>query len=504
MQKTILPIIVGLALLMACSPYIKSSQYPTIPAEPTLAPTLTNTVQLLESTPTDTTAATQVRPAIPDIPIMTLDVLLDYDNHWAEVSETIIYPNITGIPLTYLVLAIESNFWPGAFNLSSATVDGTPVSPVLDEQYMEIQLPNVLQPEMTTELKFQYTLDLPVLRDPGIGERNLTTFGYSNRQLNLSNWYPFVVPYDAEKGWQLNDPWLSGEYLVYPLADYMVHLHFSDPANPPIVAASGSELPTLQTGPASNFHHYILGRGRAFAISASYEYQVSEQNEGGVLVRSYYFPEHQSAGEAVLQTTAQAVRIFSEKFGPYPHLSLSAVEADFDDGMEYSGLYFLSNVYYAQYDGTPMNYATLLSAHETGHNWWFEQVANDQAWEPWLDEALTTYSELIFLESAYPDLTNWWWDFRVNKYNPKGWVDSSIYTGGKFRPYVNAVYLRGAQFLQDLRLRMGDEAFFAFLRDYLDQMDGSIATKENFLTILREHTSADLSDIIAEYFQDPQ
>jgi Peptidase family M1 domain len=456
--------------------------------------------------PTDTPASTptETQPVVPEIPMMNLEVLLDYDAHRAEVAETIIYPNQTGIPLTYLVLAIESNFWPGAFNLVSASMDGIPVTPILEEQYMEIQLPQVLQPESVVTLQFQYTLDIPVLKDPGLGELNLTTFGYSDRQLNLSHWYPFVVPYIPEKGWLLNDPWISGEYLVHPIADYTVHLRFSDPANPPIVAASGSEQPSPQTGPASNFHHYILARGRAFAISASYEYLVSEQDAGGVLVKSYYFPEHQTGGQAVLQASVDAILTFSEKFGPPPHPTLSAVEADFDDGMEFSGLYFLGGEYYARYDGTAMNYATLLAAHETGHQWWFERVANDQAKEPWLDEALTTYSELVFLEAVYPELVSWWWPFRVDEFEPKGWVDTSIYGGGKFRPYVNAVYLRGAHFIHDLRVRMGDEPFFAFMRDYLAQMNGGIATKENFLTILRQHTSADVSDIIAEYFQDPR
>ena len=183
---------------------------------------------------------------------------------------------------------------------------------------------------------------------------------------------------------------------------------------------------------------------------------------------------------------------------------MTAVEADFDDGMEFSGLYFLGNEYYARYDLTPQNYATLLAAHETAHQWWFERVANDQAKEPWLDEALSTYAEHVFLETAYPDLVSWWWLFRVDGFEPKGWVDTSIYGGGKFRPYVNAVYLRGAHFLEDLRGRMGNEAYFAFMRDYLTQMSGGIATKENFLTILRQHTSTDVSDIIAEYFQDPR
>jgi len=455
--------------------------------------------------PTSTLApSATAKPAVPDIPQMTLDVLMDYAAHRAEVKETILYPNRTGDPLTFLVLAVQPNFWQGAFILNSSSVDGAPVTPKLAEQRMEVQLPQVLAPDAMVVLNFDYTLNLPVLSVPGEGQKNLSTFGYSERQLNLAHWYPFVVPYLPGKGWVLHDPWLSGEYLVHDIADYTVHLHFSDPVNPPVVAASGEEIQSIQVGPASNFHHYQLKQGRAFAISASYDYLVSEQEAEGVTVRSYYFPEHQAAGQAVLQTTVQAIQIFTEKFGPPPHSTLSAVEADFEDGMEFSGLYFLSRDYYNQYDGTPQNYATLLAAHETAHQWWFERVANDQALEPWLDEALATYAEHVFLETAYPRLVNWWWSFRVDAYAPKGWVDTSIYDGGKFRPYVNAVYLRGAHFLDDLRGRIGDEAYFAFMKDYLTQMNGRIATKENFLTILRQHTSVDVSDIIAEYFQDPR
>ncbi len=490
--------------LTACAPVPASppaaATLPPTPSIPSLLPAATSLPPVAITIPNPT----ETPPSVPEIPQMTLEVLLDYPAHRADVNETIIYPNRTGDPLTYLVLAVEPNFWPGAFTLTKAIVDGIPVTPALDEQHMEIQLPQVLAPDGMITLSFQYTLNIPVLSNPAAGEKNLTTFGYSDRQLNLAHWYPFVVPYLPGEGWVLHKPWLSGEHLVHDIADYTVHLHFSDPANPPVVAASGVEQPSPQVGPASNFHHYRLERGRAFALSASYEYMVSEQDAEGVTVRSYYFPEHQAAGEAVLQASAQAVQIFTEKFGPPPHPILSAVEGDFADGMEFSGLYFLSRDYYNQYDGTPQNYATLLAAHETAHQWWFERVANDQALEPWLDEALATYAEHVFLETTYPELVNWWWSFRVDAYNPKGWVDTTIYGGGKFRPYVNAVYLRGAHFLDDLRSRMGDESYFDFMRDYLAQMSGEISTKENFLTILRQHTSADVSDIIAEYFQEPR
>ena len=46
----------------------------------------------------------------------------------------------------------------------------------------------------------------------------------------------------------------------------------------------------------------------------------------------------------------------------------------------------------------------------------------------------------------------WWWIYRIDFYNPQGWVDIPVYAGGGFTPIrTNAVYFRGAHFLDDLR-----------------------------------------------------
>jgi aminopeptidase N len=185
------------------------------------------------------------------------------------------------------------------------------------------------------------------------------------------------------------------------------------------------------------------------------------------------------------------------------------VEADFLDGMEYDGLYFLSHGFYDLYDGTPKGYLTFIAAHETAHQWWYGLVGNDQALEPWLDEAMCTYMEHIFYENVYADyqpdsgqsLVDWWWYYRVNFYDPHGWVDGAIYDFDKFRPYRDAVYLNGAKFLDDLRNLIGDQAFFAFLRDYAKQNRYRVATATDFFAILRENTNKELDGLIAEYFQ---
>jgi aminopeptidase N len=218
------------------------------------------------------------------------------------------------------------------------------------------------------------------------------------------------------------------------------------------------------------------------------------------MVISYSFPTDTRASEQVLKDTAQALGLYSDLFSPYPYASLSVVEADFLDGMEFSGLYFLSRGFYNLYDGTPQGYLTAIAVHETAHQWWYNQVGNDQALEPWLDEALCTYSERIFYENIYPDLLSWWWAFRVDYYEPSGVIDGAIYDYYSFLTYRDSVYLHGAQFLEELRTIIGDDAFFAFLRDYAARFANQQVTGDDFFAILQEHTTKDMSRMRSKYF----
>ena len=220
-------------------------------------------------------------------------------------------------------------------------------------------------------------------------------------------------------------------------------------------------------------------------------------------VTSYYLqPIYEAAATAALNTSAQAIEIFSQRFGPYPHATLAVVINNFNDKIKFSALYFHSAGLYNLYDGSMSNLVVSVAAHETAHQWWFEQVGNDQALQPWLDEALCAYSEHVYYESASPaSIDQWWWIYRVDAYNPQGWVDIPIYAGGGFQPYTNAVYFRGAHFLDELRARLGDEAFFAVLQTYLGQQQGKIATAEGFFRLLREQTTVDFSDLERAYFQ---
>lgn len=436
-------------------------------------------------------------PKTPDIPIREkyiLNTVIDYDRHFVTVEETIIYPNHTGQPLDKLTLAIAANLWPNCFDLTQLAVDGVPVTNFsLNAHQLDITLPTPLTPDSVSTLTLSYSLSLPYMDQANSLRARI--FGYSDIQMNLVNWYPFVVPFKNGE-WLIREPWSHGEYLIYPIADFDVDLKFTNTENLPVVAASGF---AESNGEST---HYTLTEGRTFAISASRNFQVSSLRVGDTTVYSYYFPIFKSAGEAAMIASAQALQVFSEKFGPYPHKTLSVVIADFKDSMEFSALFFHSSSFYNLYDGTPFNYLTFVAVHETGHQWWFDQIASDQALEPWLDESLTTYSESLYYEALYPDKLSWWWSYRIDFFEPHGYIDIPVYDGQNDENYKHIVYFNGAHFLHDLRNRIGDEAFFAFIQDYVVQERDGISTREDFFRILNEHTDADYSDIVQEYFKD--
>ena len=462
----------------------------TVPVVSTPQPTATEVV-----IPTPT-AVPLTRPQY----IISAD--LDYPNQRVTVDERIRIMNPAGKVLNEIDLVVPPNNWRGVFSIQDITAGDLPLEGyTLNGVKLNLILGNTgWQTGEVLELHIQYTLNLPLQNNrPGYGP---SPFGYTELQTNLVDWYPMVVPYQEEVGWLIHEPYLFGEYLVYPAADFEVSLRLGTPGL--IVAASAVPLAE------GDQLQYSLSTARNFVFSISPDYQVLEEDLEGIKVYGYIFPMYQVSGQAVFETTVEALALYQELYGPYGQPSLTMVQADFYHGMEYEGLYFQSRGFFDTYAGSEQSYLISIAAHETAHQWWYGQVANDQALEPWLDEAFCTFSELAYYENYYPQSVDWWWNARVNYYQPSGRIDRSIYG---FQEYVdqylnyrNATYLQGARFMNALRDHLGDEVFYRFLREYGDENRDRIAAGDDFFGLLGEYL--DLSELtwLGEYFPllDPQ
>ncbi len=428
-----------------------------------------------------------------------IDAALDYYQHKVSVEMEIQIPHPGLETLDEIVLVVPPHAWPGAFSLEELRDgEGNPIPDYrLEGVRLEIPLTEDWLPGEMRQLQLRYLLTLPIQNArEGYGP---SPFGYTELQTNLVDWYPMVPPYDPAQGWVVHDPWIFGEYLVYPAADFQVSLAVTN--GPEVVVAASA-----QEEVDANLRSYRLEKGRNFVFSISPNYQVWEQQVGGTLVRGYHFPPYQFPAQAAFETTVEALTLYERVYGPYPQSALSMVQADFNHGMEYEGLFFLSRAMFDSYNGTPESYLIAIAAHETAHQWWYGQVANDQALEPWLDESLCTFTELVFYEQTHPESVDWWWAARINYYQPQGVIDGTIYDfavpgGDNYESYRQSIYLRGALFISQLREALGEEQFFAFLRSYGERYENQIAAGEDFFAVLGEYQEPESLSWLGEYFR---
>ncbi|MDO9087885.1 MAG: M1 family metallopeptidase [Anaerolineaceae bacterium] len=495
----ILLIIFFISLLLGSCSITKNPQELLVDTPLESQPLITVTPVLL---PVNTPTNEQIPTSQPvnvetefDLPDYKIKVSFNYGNQTANINETIRFFNTSTQPLNQLLLACDTLRYPGSFVLKKIIINNATEIDIEPEKFfLTIPLPEPLLPGEEINIEIDYLLKVPPIPPPA-DDRKPGIFGYSTLQTNFVDWYPFIPPLSENGEWVLHEPWFYGEYLVYDLANFHVEIELLNTPLGSTIAAS-----TLPTILEENRFIYESFGARNFVWSMSPSFIVESLEMEGITITTHTFPFHQKAGSHVLQESAKAIDLYSRLFSPYPRENLTIVEADFLDGMEYDGLFFLSRGFYNLFDNTPQNYLTAIAVHETAHQWWYAAIANDQALEPWLDEALCTYSELLFYEEYYPELVNWWWEYRVNFYQPEGFINKSIYDYQGFIPYRNATYLQGAKFLQNLRDDLGDEVFFDFLSEYARSQNNKISNESNFFQILGNYTNQDVKKNYPQYF----
>ena len=394
---------------------------------------------------------------------------IDYAQKAASVDQLLSFTNREDAPLESIILDVQANQWDGSFVLKELLVDESPAYHELDSNKLEIPLAIALPPSCVIEIELRFRLLPDVIRDGMRAFRGF--FGYSPRQLNLAHFLPNVAA-RINKEWRIHSPAIIGEQIVYDVADWRVEVHVPDAPEDLKLAAPGA-IKELEPG----LWQVELRQSRDFSLSLSEKFQLHEGlTDSGVEIAVYVLRDSQTgvnvnganSGSYVLAETTRAIELFERLFGKYRRERFVVVQGDFPDGMEFTGLVFVGSAWFAQFDGTPYNYLTLITIHEVAHQWWYARVGNDAALHPWLDEALATYSEYLFIESFFPEDRNWWWSFRVAGYFPQGDVDSTVYEFNTVRAYIDSIYLRGVQMLHNLREDIGDEPFFQLLRTYAE------------------------------------
>ncbi len=211
---------------------------------------------------------------------------------------------------------------------------------------------------------------------------------------------------------------------------------------------------------------------------------------------------------ALAEEVGGALEYMSGLFGPPPldTLNVSPIPGTFGQG--FAGLLYLSTSAYLSKAERPIAlqgaeaetfFSTILAPHETAHQWWGNLVGSRSYQDNWLMEALAQYSALLYLEkrkgaqAIEPVLDQ----FRTNllaKTESGSTVESTgpITWGERLNAYPardawrTITYDKGAWIIHMLRVWMGDERFFAMLREMCRRYAYQVIATEDFRELVKE------------------
>jgi hypothetical protein len=496
--------------LQGCSPSLLQETSPTAtiskitPDQTTGEPPHLPEVEVIQTQVLTSTPNPQISPTFTPSPSATplpegfqysnyfLLADLDYLSGLISIVQTISYTNTTGSPITALPLFAEINRFPVSLSISRFEVVDHPLANyILNNNILIISFDSdPVNPLETLKLTIQYSFQVPKMHS----EAGNGLFGKSQYQLNLFDWYFWLPAYSLEDGWLIHPPAGFAEHTSYPQANFDCLLSIENQPDGLVVTGSTDPLAT------NNSYHFLHSRARNLFISISPFFEVLEKSNEKVTVHSYFFPGHESAATVVLNASFDAIQIYGNTISPYHRSVLNIVETNLIDGMEGDGMYFLGSSFYDN-SATNQSLLALLAVHETAHQWWYAAVADDQAISPWLDEGFATFTEGIYYEnSPLADFT-WWKNYRMAGNPSTEYINQPIYNFPYFRPYRNAVYLRGANFLIDLRAAMGEELFYRFLTEYFQNAaSGQITNERIFFDTLADYFDINRLDFLNDYF----
>ncbi len=268
-------------------------------------------------------------------------------------------------------------------------------------------------------------------------------------------------------------------------------------AKPYLVAANGVLIDEIDHGATRT---YIWAETRPMAsylatLAIAQFSVITDTGPGGLPIR-HYLPQDapQPLVDALRQTPA-LLRFFTDLLGPYPFEAYGV--AVIDDarvriGLEAQTLTIL-----------PTGRVVKEHLHELAHQWFGNSVTPATWQDVWLNEGFATYSEWLWVEQT----------------QGKGAFDTLLRAqhtsmvgrrmGAPAQPppdqlFGAPVYIRGAWSLHALRLRIGDDAFFALLRAWVTRYAYSNASTADFIAVAEAVSGQDLEVLFDAWLYQPE
>ncbi|MCK5743004.1 MAG: T9SS type A sorting domain-containing protein [Chlorobi bacterium] len=232
----------------------------------------------------------------------------------------------------------------------------------------------------------------------------------------------------------------------------------------------------------------------AFAVG---NYQLLDLSHDELPIHVYSLPSDTAASRYAYKNVYKMVDCFEERYGEYPFEKVGYVNTPIGS-MEHQTMVSMA-VRIIQNAPLYKDSNNRTIAHELSHQWFGNKVSPLDFREAWLNESFAVFSEAIWQEylgdhSVYVDFQRETGEIYLSKsVNNEGVLP--LYDFSRESPSSNypvTIYQKGSTVVGMLRQIMGDEAFFAGIRTYLDDFAYGCATSEGLKEILEEAGDKDL------------
>jgi hypothetical protein len=415
------------------------------------------------------------------------------------------YMNESTVDISDLVFRLYPNTiynYAGSLTINSVEFSGKPLQTELllsDHSAVRVLLPVSLKPGETIQGRLEFQGNIP---------NNSQTYGIFNHDIKnnvitLADWYPLLAARDSN-GWIIAEIQPQGDAVTSETALYHVSIQMPENWN---VASTGSDV--LHTTEGTNQTIEIIsGPVREFMVAASPNFRITDLETPSGIIHQWALPGYDKEQIDSITVVERSINLFSTQFREYPFKDLDVVSVDLNhaSGVEYPGLVLIEHDLY-----DPEADANLLStvlSHEVAHQWWYSLVGNDVQQNPWQDEALATFSALLYFDQynrSYMNGTIQYFQDTVHEFE-------TATSGKEFqigdplsifrddsRAYSTIVYRKGALFLWELRNKIGASAFDLALRDYFKQSEYQLVQPDTLLAVFEKQCNCDLQDYYKEW-----
>ncbi|MGA7992046.1 MAG: M1 family metallopeptidase [Thermoanaerobaculia bacterium] len=413
---------------------------------------------------------------------------------------------------------VTSMTWDGAELMKSARFESPDDGNPDDRTVLVVPLPRAVAPGETATLAIAWKAKVP---------RVFVRAGYVRDFYMFGQWFPQIGVYEprgrrrrTESGWNCHQYHAMSEFYA-DWGDWRVAITLPEKF---VVGSAGALVDTKAAG-GSKTLTFEQKAVHNFAFTADPRYVVIEdffdpakdipkaeiarasktlgRSEADLLagfhkvaIRLYLQPDHRAFDRRHIEAQKWALAWTGLWAFPYPYAQISIVDTPEDGlgatGMEYETIYTtFSWQLLSRWPLDRVYYPEAATIHEFTHGYWMGLLASNEFEESWMDEGINTFTESVMVDRKYGGLlqvppgigfTDEEWNRAyaalTQDHDP---ILSPSWKYATEGSYARNSYAQPGTAIEQIRLLLGEEAFWRAFRSYAERWRFDHPTSEDFL-----------------------